>query len=81
MSYERPHLWADPDETLQGNPGALLATWGVGCGTIPMGPRGVGSQFKKAVEEVANLELFCFLCHRTDNNFAYTFAAGCIQKC
>ena len=29
--------------------------------------------------EVTTVELFCFLCHRKDNNYAYTFATGCMQ--
>ena len=46
-------------------------------------PHGVpgGGGGHKAVAEVATMELFCFLCHRKDNNYAYTFAAGCMQKC
>ena len=31
--------------------------------------------------EVAIVESFCFLCHSKLNNYAYTFAAGCLQKC
>ena len=32
-----------------------------------------GSQhFKKAIAEVTTVELFLFLCHRKDNNYAYT---------
>ena len=37
----------------------------------PHGSAGVrGNNFKKAVMEVATMELFCFLCHRKDNNYA-----------
>ena len=43
---------------------------GVGCGIIPGGGG-----------EVATVELFCFLCHCKQDNYAYTFAAGCMQKC
>ena len=25
------------------------------------------------------MEVLCFLCHRKDTNYAYTFAAGCMQ--
>ena len=38
-----------------------------------------GHNFIKAAAEVATVELFTFLCHRKNNNDAYTFAAGCIQ--
>ena len=44
-SYARPHFSADPDETLQGDPGALLTgrVW-----NHPHGAPGVwGSQFQK----------------------------------
>ena len=55
----------DPDETLQGDPRALLKDiGGVGFGTFP----------------VANVELLCCLCHRKYNNHAYTYIAGCMQK-
>ena len=46
----------------------------------PHAPLGLGSKFKKAVAEVATVELFCFLCHRKANNYAYTFVAGCMQQ-
>ena len=45
----------------------------------PEAPRGWGHNFKKGVVEVATVELFCFLCHRKNNNYAYTFT-GCMQK-
>ena len=63
VSYARPHLWADLDESLQGH------GW-VGCGTIPTGPpRGGGKNFVKAV--VATMELFSFLCHCKNTNNTY----------
>ena len=74
-SYARPHLWANPDETLQGDPGALQMDIG-GLETIPIWlPREGGHNFKKAVLEVATMELFSFLCNHKENNFAYTSAA------
>ena len=37
------------------------------------------TMFIKSASEVATVELFCFFCHRKDNNYAYTSVAGCIQ--
>ena len=34
----------------------------------PRGPRGVGDTLSKVIADVATVELFCFLCHREDNN-------------
>ena len=34
VSYDRRHVRADPDETLQGDPGALLATQWIQCSCI-----------------------------------------------
>ena len=36
--------------------------------------------FKKDAAVVAIMQLFCFLRHHKDNNYAYTFAAGNMQK-
>ena len=36
---------------------------------------------QKTVAEVATVELFYLLYHRKDNNYAYTFAGGCMQQC
>ena len=50
---------------------------GFGRGNIPTGPTGgEGHNSKKVAEEVVTVELFCFLCHHKDNNYAYIFAAG-----
>lgn len=35
---------------------------------------------KKAVADVAPMELFCFLYHHNDNGYAYTFVGGCIGQ-
>ena len=37
---------------------------------------GGGHNFKKSAVEVATVELFCFLCHNKDKNYAYTSVAG-----
>ena len=44
-------------------------------------PEGGGQNFKKAVVEVAMMELICFLNHHKDNDDAYTFVTGCRQQC
>ena len=78
--YAQPHLWADSDETLQDDPGGASDGHGGWMWSHPLGPqRGVGKNFKKAITEISGLELFCFICHRKDNNYAYTFAAGCVH--
>ena len=40
----------------------------------------MGYNFKKAVAEVATVELFCFPCHLKDTIYAYIFATGCMQQ-
>ena len=81
VSYARPHLWADLDETLQGDPEVHSdGHGGIGCGTIHTGSPGWGHNFKKAVVDVATVEFICFLC-RCKDNYVYTFAAGCLLDC
>ena len=75
VSYACPDLWANLDEIWPGDPGPLLTDMGVGYGS-----RIRGSDFKKPVAEVAAVELFCFQCFCKENNYAYTFVAGCIQQ-
>ena len=41
----------------------------------PRCPGGGYHNFKKPAAEVATVGLFCFLCHRKDSNYAYTFSA------
>ena len=64
---------------------ALLTDMGeVACGTIPIAPVRLGlvKIIKKAIAEVATLELFCFLCHRVDTTYAYSFVArSMLQLC
>ena len=77
-------MWADRDETFPGDSVGLSDGHGrVRCGAMhPMGSRG-GERgegvniFQKVLPEVATVELFCFLCHRKANSYAYTFVAGC----
>ena len=76
----RPHIWVNPDETLQGDPGGFYEGRGGRMLNHPHASLGLGSKFKKAVAEVATVELFCFLCHRKANNYACTFVAGCMQQ-
>ena len=49
-------------------------------GASDVEPGGRGKNLKNAIVEVTTVKLLCFLCHRKDNNYAYTFAAGCIQN-
>ena len=75
--YARSHLWADPDETLQNDPGGCLTDMqGSDVEPSPWG----GDNFRKAAAEVATVKLFCALCHRKENNYVYTFAAGCMEQ-
>ena len=58
VSYARRHLWADPDETLQGNLGGPSDDMGVGCGTIPTVPP--GTQFQKGCSGSCNHGIILF---------------------
>ena len=81
VSYARPHLWADPNESLQGDLGGPSdGHGGSDVEPFPWGPWGGWQNFKKAVK-VTTMELLRFLCHRKDNNYAYTSATECMQKC
>ena len=50
-SYARPHLWANPDETLQGDTGGPLDVE-----PPPWDPQGGCHNFKKVVAEFATVE-------------------------
>ena len=66
-------IWANPGETLQGDPqNPSDGQGGSDVEPSPWGPRSAGVTIsKKDVAEDATVELLCFLCHRKDNNYAY----------
>ena len=35
----------------------------------------------KNVKQAVAVEVFCFLCHRKDYNYAYAFTTGCMENC
>ena len=60
-SYARPHLWANPDETLQGDPGALqMDIGGLDVEPSPYGYQGRGSQFQKGCTGSCNHGIILF---------------------
>ena len=75
VSYTRPYLWVGLDETLQGEPGALLvntgAGGGFGCGIILTG-LGVEAIFQKGCNGSYNNY------DNKINKYAYTFVAECM---
>ena len=56
---------------------------GVGCGNIPMWPPRVGgwrSTFQKGCSGSCNRIIILFVCLCKNNNYAFTFVAGCLQQ-
>ena len=78
--YARPHLSVDPDETVQGNPECPSdGHIGVGCETT-RGGWGCHN-FKKDCSGSCNRELFCFVCHLKDSNYAYSPTHFLLDEC
>ena len=61
LSYARLHLWADPDKTLQGDPGGSFdGHGGSDVEPSPWGPRLWRSQFQKSCSGSCNRGVILF---------------------